>query len=148
MLKPALSLMMAIAAVNTAPMAHAALHSYYIGTDNLATFTTGTYTGLPNPNFNRLTLLYQHANLTAPYTGSHYHRLGAYALTGSAASPTVIFTNARVPEGSNPALPLQTGSGVFAGKLISSSVVDPVLAEYSDLEIAPVWDLKAFNLKT
>jgi hypothetical protein len=50
-----------------------------------------------------------------------------------------------VPEGTNPALPLQPGSGAFAGKLISSPVVDPVLAEYSDLEIAPVWDLKSYN---
>ncbi len=61
-----LLLPLAAAALAATQPARAALHSYYIGTDNLATFTTGTYSGLANPNFNRLTLLYQHANLTEP----------------------------------------------------------------------------------
>lgn len=147
MLKPAFSIFTAVLAVHSAPMAHAALYSYYVGTDNLATIATGTYAGLANPNLNRLTLLLQHANTTAPYTGSHYHRLGAYSYTGPnlGTATATFFTNSRVPEGTNPALPLQTGSGVFAGKLISSPVMDPVLAEYSHLEIAPVWDLKSYN---
>jgi hypothetical protein len=143
MRKQTYPLLMALLAVTTAPMAHAAIYTYYVGTDNLATFATGTYAGQANPNYNRLTFFWGH-NVT-PASSNHYHRFGAYALTGSAASPVTTFANARIPEGTNPALPLQTGSGVFAGKLISSPISDPVIGELSHLTIAPVGDLATYN---
>jgi hypothetical protein len=124
--------------------AESALYSYYVGTDNAPTLTSGTYTGQPNPNYNRLTFLLGHTYSDAP-SSNHFHRLGAYALTGSAAAPVVFFSNDRVPEGTNPALPLQPGIGVFEGKLVSAPVSDSVIGHYSHLEIAPVADLKAFN---
>jgi hypothetical protein len=113
------------------------------GTDTLATFPPGTCDGLANPNYNRLTFFWGH-NL-APATSNHYHRFGAYALTGSAASPSIIFANARIPEGSHPNLPLQTGSGAFSGKLVSSPILDPVIRELSHLTIAPIGNLAAYN---
>jgi hypothetical protein len=142
MSKP-LFLALAVASAVCVPRAHAVLYTYYVGTDNLATFTTGTYAGQANPNYNRLTFFWGH-NVT-PASSNHYHRFGAYALTGSAASPVIAFANARIPEGTNPALPLQTGSGVFAGKLVSSPIIDPVIGELSHLTIAPIGDLATYN---
>lgn len=81
--------------------ANAALYSYYVGTDNAPVFTSGTYSGQPNPNYNRLTFLLGHTYPDNPAI-NHFHRLGAYALTGSAASPSVFYTNPRVPEGNVP----------------------------------------------
>lgn len=145
MLKSASSLLLvAFGAALSATEVQAALYSYYVGTDNQATIPSGTYAGQANPNYNRLTLLYGHTYPDNP-TSNHFHRLGAYALTGSAASPNTFFTNARIPEGANPALPLQAGTGVFAGKLISSPISDPVIGHYSHLTVAPVADLQPFS---
>lgn len=142
MLKPTLSLLMTLTAF-AVPRAHAALYTYYVGTDNLAVFPTGTFAGQANPNYQRLTFFWGH-NITPP-SSNHYHRFGAYALTGSAASPSTIFTNARIPEGNNPALPLQTGTGVFAGKMVSLPIDSPGYGELSKLTIAPVGDLATYN---
>lgn len=110
---------------------HAALvggAGYMITRDRLATLTTGIYAGQANPNFGRLTLLYNH--------GDHFHPIGAYSLTGPAASPTVQQTNAnnRLPEVSSlqPPLPLTAGTGLFAGKWVSSG--NDAL-EYGDLRM-------------
>lgn len=146
MIKPILIPSLALAVLTYIPRAEAVIYSYYIGTDNQATIPSGTYAGLPNPNYNRLTLLYAHPDYTTP-SSSHYHRLGAVAYTGPnlGAGTATFSTNARIPEGANPALPLQPGAGIFNGKLISSPIVDPVLGSYSQLAIAPVWDLKSYN---
>jgi hypothetical protein len=111
----------------------AQLAEYYIGIDNRTTpFTApigdggGAYPS--NPNYNRLTLLYNH--------GDHFHGIGAYTYTGTAASPVLNDTNAnnRLPEtytGQDP-LPLSPGSGLYAGlKTTQASLA----VTYSDLEI-------------
>lgn len=74
-----------------------------------------------------------------------YRRFGAYALTSSAASRSNTFANARIPEGSNPTLPLRIGSGGFSGKMVSSPIVDPVIGELSHLPIAPTRDLATYH---
>lgn len=140
MIKPYLLSSVPLAVLTLAPRAEAVLYTYYVGTDNLATFVTGTYTGQANPNHNRLTFFWGHD--VDPPTSNHYHRFGAYALSGPAASPTTFFTNARIPEGTNPALPLQTGSGVFTGKLVSSPIIGQPLSE---LTIAPIGDLATYH---
>jgi hypothetical protein len=52
----------AVLAIATAALADgdAPTDIYIIGVDSLTTFTSGTYAGLPNPNYGRLTLLYAH----------------------------------------------------------------------------------------
>lgn len=101
---------------------------YMVGRDRLETLATGTYAGRANPNFGRLTLLYNH--------GDHFHPIGAYSLTGPAASPTVQQTNAnnRLPEVSSlqPPLPLTAGAGLYAGKNVSTG--NDAL-EYGDLRM-------------
>jgi len=93
---------------------------YYIGIDSLATIGQGTFGGLANPNYNRLTFLWEHSN--------HFHAIGTYSYTGTAAAPVVNGTNAnnRIPElGSRIAplpgtLALTAGTGDYAGKWVSS----------------------------
>lgn len=144
---------LAAAALALSPASsEAVIYGYYLGTDNLTTFASGTYAGLANPNYNRLTFLLAHAYpVVAPpgeldATINHFHTLGRYAYTGSAASPSVMFANARVPEGAvNPAMPLQPGSGAFSGMLVSELLSDPVIGGYTNLTIAPTGQLRAFH---
>lgn len=108
---------------------------FYVGVDNLATLS-GAYAGLPNPNFDRLTLLFEH--------GNHYHGIGTYSLVGPAPHPGVVSTNSnnRIPEtytGDDP-LPLAAGSGLYADAL--RSAVGP--SEYSFLGIASVQTLAGY----
>ena len=116
--------------------ARADLSEFYIGTDNLETFTSGTYNGLQNPNYGRLTFLYAH--------GNHYHSIGAYAYTGAnlGASTVVEDTNSnnRIPETYTTQAPLvlTAGSGGYAGKLVSNPLVG---VDYSDLETRNVHSL-------
>ena len=121
------------ATLSWAGMAQASLVEYYVGVDNRTTITTGTYAGLPNPNFGRLTFLFAHPEETTP-ANTHYHGVGAWSYSGSAASPTVNATNTnnRIPETyTNQApLPLFPGQEAQAGKWVSQAV--PGL-EYSDL---------------
>ncbi|MFN4243778.1 MAG: all3515 family Zur-repressed PEP-CTERM protein [Tepidisphaerales bacterium] len=108
---------------------------YYIGRDLRTTIPTGTYAGLPNPNFNRITFLYAHTYVDTP-SNNHYHgksnftyvgpNLGAATavqpFNGSAAGVPANF----LPEGvfgNSPRLQLLPGSGVFAGKWVSG--LDP-----------------------
>jgi len=99
-----------------------------VARDRLAVLTSGTHAGQANPNFGRLTLLCNH--------GDHFHPIGAFSLTGPAASPTVQQTNAnnRLPEVSSlqPPLPLTAGAGLYAGKQVSSG--NDAL-EYGDLRM-------------
>lgn len=122
------------AVLSWAGLAQASLVEFYVGVDNQPTLTGGDYAGLPNPNFGRLTFLFAHPNETTP-ANTHYHGIGAWSYSGSAASPTVNATNAnnRIPEtfsGQEP-LPLFPGQGAQAGKWVSRAV--PGL-EYSDLQ--------------
>lgn len=107
------------------------LAGYYIGVDGRATIPSGTYSGLADPNADKLTLLFNH--------GIHYHGMGTYVYSGLAASPTVIDTNGnnRLPEISSLETPLALnwGSGsLYSGKLTSQN--NP--SEYGNLTFARV----------
>ncbi|MCP9469391.1 MAG: VPLPA-CTERM sorting domain-containing protein [Nitrospira sp.] len=110
---------------------------YYVGLDGREVIPTGTYAGLTNPNYGRLTFLYAHLNETDP-TRNHYHGIGAYSYSGPADSPVINPTNAnnRIPEAytAQPPLPLFPGEGVHAGLWVSRPVSG---LEYSLLEWAP-----------
>lgn len=113
----------ALAAVASAGRAGDIYPHYYFGVD---TRPTVEYQGAPlaNPNAGRLTFLYAH---TYPNpVSNHYHSIGSYSLSGPAASPTILDTNAgnRIPEAYQqaaglPPLSLLPGSGVHAGQLVS-----------------------------
>jgi PEP-CTERM motif len=109
----------AVIAIASIPFAQAgARHDegigLYVGFDGRE-ILTGTYAGLANPNFGRLTLLLDHED--------HFHGIGAYSLTGPVDAPTILPTNTnnRLPEtfSLEAPLPLTPGSGVFAGTLAS-----------------------------
>lgn len=109
---------------------------YYVGIDGREIIPTGTYAGLPNPNYGRLTFLFAHMNETDP-TRNHYHGIGAYSYSGPVDTPVInpTNTNNRIPEtytGQEP-LPLFPGEGVHAGLWVSQPV--PGL-EYSLLQWA------------
>ena len=62
---------------------------YFVAVDSLETLTSGTYVGLPNPNYGRLTFLFAHPSVEDP-SSSHFHAIGAYSYTGPVEAPTVI----------------------------------------------------------
>jgi len=146
-----------LTAIATALLAAGAAHAdeairasegigYYVGIDRLATFVSGTYNGLANPNSGRLTLLYDH--------GDHFHGIGSYSYAGPAASATVLDTNAnnRLPETytrlspATSAIPLQAGSGAYAGRWVSTGVPDSAPAHgYSLLGLASMQSLPNFG---
>ncbi len=104
-------------------------NTYFIGVDGRTTIPSGTYAGLAEPNAGRLTFLLGH--------GDHYHGIGTYSYSGSAASPTVNSTNANntIPElfTGLPGLNLTLGSGVYAGRYVSGLGTDVQDLEYGDL---------------
>jgi hypothetical protein len=111
---------------------------YIIGVDSLTTLTSGTYAGLPNPNYGRLTFLYAHYT---PGT-EHFHSIGAWSYSGSRDNPVVRNTsnNNRIPElgqrdrqTGQRYLYLRPGNGAFAGKWISGQDGGP----YSNLAMRP-----------
>jgi len=115
----------------------------YVGVDSRITIPTGTFAGMANPNAGRLTLLFDH--------GDHFHGIGAYSLTGTAAAPVVTPTSAnnRLPEPytvvspATAAIPLTaSGSGAYAGHWVSSVLAagQPTY-EYSHLGIASIQSL-------
>ena len=114
------------------------LSQYYIGVDTSEEVAFGTYIGLDNPNFNRLTFLFNHANYDN-VESSHYHSIGRYTYAGPADNATVVSTNSnnRLPETyTGDSLLLAPGSGPYDGKLVSG--VDDgsdAFAEYGRLEI-------------
>lgn len=117
--------------------APAAEKTYFIGVDGLRNFVSGTYAGLPNPNYGRLTMLFAHYT---PGT-EHFHSIGAWSYSGPPANPSVNSTNTnnRLPEMYQRAtgqdyLHMRWGSGVFAGKRISG--LDG--GEYSNTRMRPV----------
>jgi hypothetical protein len=103
-----------VAAAALAMPVSAAPVLFYTGLDSLTALTNGPYVGLPNPNAGRLTLLLNH--------GDHFHAIGAYSYSGSAAAPVVNSTssNNRLPEPSSgePPLPFSAGTGLYGGKLV------------------------------
>jgi hypothetical protein len=119
---------------------------FYVGVDSRVVIPSGTFAGLANPNAGRLTFLFDH--------GDHFHGLGVYSLTGTAASPVVASTNAnnRIPElytrggTDTDALPLQPGAGMFAGKRVSAVLPDSAPTHaYSHLGIATIQSLKGLS---
>ncbi len=118
-----LALTMSVAAISNA---EAAFVSYYVGVDTLPTLASGAYSGLSNPNFNRLTFLYAHPNEVTP-SSSHYHSKGIQIYTGpnlgEGLTATTTSANNFLPEGSNPPIPLMFASGgIYDGKLASQSI--------------------------
>lgn len=114
---------------------------FYIGLDGLEVFPTGTYAGLKNPNYNRLTFLFAHRHEDTPES-NHFHGISAYSYSGSLDNLTINSTNTnnRIPESysEQPPLTLLPGTGFYAGRLIST----PTDKEYSNLTIEPVAPLK------
>jgi hypothetical protein len=111
---------------------------YFVGVDGLATLSSGTYSGLANPNEGRLTYLFAHWDFAQPAT-NHYHGIGAYSYTGDPGAPTILGTNANnaLPEsytGFGP-LSLVEGSGAFAGRLVSGLGTTEQDHEYGDLQL-------------
>ncbi|MDO9139946.1 MAG: all3515 family Zur-repressed PEP-CTERM protein, partial [Methylobacter sp.] len=92
------------------------LAGYYLGRDNLAILTSGTYKDLANPNAGKSTLLLQHID--------HYHGMGVHSYSGAKEAPTIMDTNAnnRIPEISSLEAPLALtlGEGLYADKLVSN----------------------------
>jgi hypothetical protein len=130
--------------------AEAPLTDFFVAVDNLETFTTGTFAGLPNPNFGRLTLLVAHRSPDEP-EDSHFHAIGAvsYAsLEGGGQKIIETSTNNRIPEIHTGQLPLQ---------LLSRSLLDqrakgnafflshPTETEYSHLKIESIQVLQDFD---
>lgn len=104
--------------------ADAAFVSYYVGMDGLATIASGTYAGLSNPNYNRLTFLYAHVYPESP-ASNHYHSKGIQIYSGpnlgEGATVTGTSSSNYVPEGTLPPLNLSFSSGgLYNGKLISA----------------------------
>lgn len=118
---------------------------YYVAVDGRSGTPSGVYAGLPNPNANRLTLLFDH--------GNHFHGLGAYSYSGPAASPTVnnTSTNNRLPEPywrttpERSALSMVAGTGAFSGSWVSSNTGSEVNAEYGYLGIASIQSLSGLS---
>lgn len=119
---------------------------YYIGVDSLQTVASGTFAGLANPNAGRLTLLFDH--------GNHFHGIGAYSYTGTAAAPVVQPTNAnnRLPEVSSrvdeatSSIALKAGSGAFAGRWVSQPLAEgSPAADYSHLGAASIQSLSGLG---
>ncbi|MDP3873480.1 MAG: all3515 family Zur-repressed PEP-CTERM protein [Methyloversatilis sp.] len=111
---------------------------YYVAVDSLATIASGTYAGQANPNYGRLTVLFDH--------GNHFHGIGTYSYTGPGSAPVVNGTNAnnRIPETYTLAapLPLTPGSGSDAGLLVSSVLPEAALQhEYSYLGLSSIQSL-------
>ena len=139
--------LVAVATGLFASAVHAQLINYHVGRDNLQTLISGTYSGLANPNYQRLTFLrFNNLEVSDPAT-SHWHAIGTYIYTGPAATPTIPSTNGnnRIPEtftGFAP-LPLLPGSGIFAGKLVSGipNATPQSQDHYDRLEMRPVQEL-------
>ncbi|MFM7577874.1 MAG: all3515 family Zur-repressed PEP-CTERM protein [Microcystaceae cyanobacterium] len=119
---------------------HSNHHHLMIGRDNRAILPSGTYAGVSNPNYNRLSLLFPH--LHDPVSTSGFHGIGIYSYIGPTDNPTIIPTNTnnQLPEtGQAPPLSLTTGQGVFANKVVSGVTEQNM---YSDLKMKPVAHLK------
>lgn len=107
------------AALAMGSVAQGAIASYIIGVDGLATLPSGTYAGLANPNYQRLTLLYAHTYPDNP-ASNHYHSKSTQIYTGpNLGVDTAVTTTANnfLPEGAAPPLRLSAGGGAYVGLL-------------------------------
>jgi len=158
-----LSLVVAAAAasVSSVAMAHdPQFAQYYIGRDVRQTVPTGTYANLPNPNFNRLTLLFAHTYTATPDI-NHYHSKSTYSYFGpnlgaattvqpfngnAAGLPSANFLPEGGTLGNSPRLQLLPGSGAFAGKFISglAGLLTPHDEDFGKLELKSVDTLASF----
>lgn len=129
-----------------APAADAAFVSYYIGVDGMQTIGSGEFSGLTNPNANRLTLLFAHHYEETP-ASNHYHSKGIYRYQpGSGASPvTELSPSNYLPEGSNPPLAMTAGSGLYEGK---SVVLEDPANHFSLIDFKSTADLGGFTAGT
>jgi hypothetical protein len=114
---------------------------YFVAIDGLQTLGPGTFEGLPNPNFGRLTLLVAHRFAEDP-TRNHFHAIGAYTYASIEGGPPFAIstsTNNRIPELSTGFLPLalHPGAGVYWNHFVSL----PTDSEYSNLRIASIQSL-------
>lgn len=130
---------LALATGTTASATDPNIGKYFVGVDGLPTILSGTYAGLPNPNFGRLTFLYAHTYEATP-ASNHYHSKGRYEYFGpnlGADTATRVNPSNFLPEGNRPPLLLTPGFGLFAGKLASNPYTDPTDTNYpfSFLEI-------------
>jgi hypothetical protein len=117
---------------------------YFVAVDNLETIATGTYAGLPNPNFARLTLFVAHRSAEDP-TGNHFHAIGPYTYTGIEGGPAFEIptsTNNRIPEISTGFLPLLLHPGTDGHRRHFVSL--PTESEYTNLRIASIQSLADF----
>jgi hypothetical protein len=101
---------------------------YMVGIDGRSDMT-GTYTGLVNPNYGRLTMLYGHSygpGDSQPSSVNHFHRIGAYAYTGPnlGAGTATFFTNPTLPEGGLNRLQLKPSGGFFVSGLDTSNTYE------------------------
>jgi len=110
-----------------------AISFYYVGVDGLPTNATGLvgypipeiYSGLPNPNANRVTFLV--ADLPSS-DRAHFHAVGAYSYTRPPSTPTVQstyfiengFALNRVPETFAPMAPVPLVPGTGANERAAS----------------------------
>ena len=136
-----ISLPLAAAFLLGANLSQAELVKFYVGQDCATTLTSGTYKGLANPNYRRLTFLYAHAYLETPMN-NHYHNIGSYTYTGLASDPLTVPTNSnyRIPEvstGNRPLTLVEETNGIFAGKLVNKLTVE----DYSDPRIRSVHNI-------
>jgi len=92
---------------------------FFVGLDGRPTVIGGAYNGLTNPNYNRISLLFDHSASSSP----HYHGIGVYSYSGSAPLPVATDTNAnnQIPESYTllPPIALHPGAGIFSGALRS-----------------------------
>ncbi len=157
LLRPvALAGLTALAVAATPPAAHAApepgIEIFHVGVDKAENVGFGTYTGLPNPNFDRLTLMLSHTFTDNP-TRNHFHRIGSFSYSGDAADPQPGFSgNNRIPEPyqGDDGLSLLPGAGAFDGLLVSglgpaAFPGDEVEQEYGDVSIRPMDNLLSFD---
>lgn len=90
----------------------------FIGVDGTEKYASGTFAGLANPNFKRLTLLYAHQYNDSPES-SHYHSKGLFYYSGEATAPKVVNTGGTLPEGEGSFLKLLPGEGSLSDYLVS-----------------------------
>lgn len=131
---------LAVLATASTASSRADMVGYYIGVDARETIPSGTYAGLDDPNFNRLTLLYNH--------GDHYHGKGAFVYTGpnlGAGTEVIVSPSNYLPEGSAAPFELKLGSGAFDGLFISGQTPD---VGGSDIRIGSVDALSGFAAGT
>ena len=117
------TLAIAVATVVAAKADFIPTNEIFVGVDGLQTLPSGTYAGLANPNFGRLTLLYGHqydgSGENAPGS-SHYHSKAVQTYSGPVSNPTVVTSASNyLPEGVNPPLNLLAGSGSLSGYRVS-----------------------------